>query len=65
MPAMSLSQTIHPMTAESWDEHATDYTRLFAPLTGHFVRGMISLVQARLPAGPEPSQWRRPIYVPS
>lgn len=41
-----------PSTAASWDAHARDYARLFAPLTGHIARAMVALVEARLPAAP-------------
>ena len=39
-------------TARGWDAHAADYARLFAPLTGHVARSMLSLVQGRLPSAP-------------
>ena len=39
-------------TAVDWDAHAADYTRLFAPLTGHIARSMVSLVEGRLPDAP-------------
>lgn len=39
-------------TAVSWDAHAADYARLFAPVTGHIARSMVSLVAGRLPDAP-------------
>ncbi|MDX8351730.1 class I SAM-dependent methyltransferase [Cognatiyoonia sp. IB215182] len=38
--------------AGAWDAHADDYMRLFSPLTGHIARGMVALVQSRLPDAP-------------
>ncbi len=38
--------------ARRWDAHAAEYARLFAPLTGHIARSMLSLVQSRLPSAP-------------
>ncbi len=43
------SQTADPAAAQQWDAHASDYARLFSPLTGHVARGMVALVEGRLP----------------
>lgn len=50
---MSFPKSAERMTAEGWDAHADDYARLFSSVTGHIARGMVSLVQARLPAAPQ------------
>lgn len=41
-----------PATAQMWDAHASDYARLFGPLTGHFARTMLRMVEGRLPPAP-------------
>ena len=49
---MSRSEITGLTTAQGWDAHAADYARLFSPLTGHIARGMVALIQARLPEEP-------------
>jgi len=49
---MSTQGNDGPTIAEEWDAHAADYARLFAPLTGHIARSMLSMVQERLPSAP-------------
>lgn len=41
-----------PTIADGWDAHASDYTRLFSPLTGHIARSMVAIVADRLPPHP-------------
>lgn len=43
----------HQPSAKRWDAHAKDYVELFAPLTGHVARAMVTIVQDRLPASPK------------
>ncbi|MCG8354913.1 MAG: class I SAM-dependent methyltransferase [Kiloniellales bacterium] len=43
---------VSPTPSQAWDAHATDYARLFAPLTGHIARTMVTLVEGRLPSAP-------------
>lgn len=40
------------VVAAQWDSHADDYARLFSSVTGHIARGMVTLVQGRLPQSP-------------
>ena len=40
------------VVAAQWDSHADDYARLFSSVTGHIARGMVTLVQGRLPTNP-------------
>ena len=49
---MKTKPQVSPTTAQAWDAHAADYARLFAPLTGHIARSMLSLVEGRLPSAP-------------
>lgn len=37
--------------AVAWDRHASDYDRLFAPLTGYVGSAMVALLQSRMPSG--------------
>lgn len=38
-------------TARAWNEHASTYASLFAPLTGFIARSMLNLTTTRLPPG--------------
>ena len=44
---------VSPAFSRAWDAHATDYAHLFAPLTGHIARTMVTLVEGRLPSAPQ------------
>ncbi len=39
----------HQEAAASWNDHASMYTRMFAPLTNYVARAMLQVVDARLP----------------
>lgn len=49
---MSMRASTIETTAVDWDAHAADYARLFAPMTGHIARSMVTLVEGRLPNAP-------------
>ncbi len=43
---------LSPEPTDDWSNHAQDYQRLFAPLTGYIGRSMVRVIERRLPANP-------------